>query len=150
MPPLEVYVIVSIMRVVLISLSVIAYELYKFINPTLHEQEKKTLTPFVLSFISLFVFGFVLGYFLVVSATMRALLLFTKLLGLPTMCEFTEFFWVAVGSLLMCGLAFTLPIYLVLLVRAGILKTQSLAKNRRYIYQPFLSGSPSSTPNQVS
>lgn len=132
--PLEVYVIVSVMLGVIISLPIISYELYKFINPALYEHERKTLTPFVLSFISLFAFGFILGYMFVVPMTVRALLLFTGLLGLPTIYEFTEFFRLIVGSLLLCGLIFTFPIYLVLLVKAGILSTKTLAKNRKYLY----------------
>lgn len=136
--PLEVYVIVSVMLGVMISLPVIAYELYKFINPALYEHERKTLTAFVLSFVSLFAFGFILGYLFVVPMTVRALLLFARLLGLPTIYEFTEFFWLIVGSLLLCGLIFTFPIYLVLLVKAGILSTKTLANNRKYLYPAII------------
>lgn len=136
--PLEVYVIVSIMLGVIISLPVIAYELYKFINPALYEHERTTLTPFVLAFVSLFVFGFVLGYLFVVPMTVKALLLFARLLDLPTIYQFTEFFWLIVGSLLLCGLIFTFPIYLVLLVKAGILSTKTLSKNRKYLYPGIL------------
>lgn len=136
--PLEVYMIVSVMLGVIISLPVISYELYKFINPALYQHEGKTITAFILSFISLFTFGFILGYLFVVPMTVQALLLFARLLGLPTIYEFSEFFWLVVGSLLVCGSIFTFPIYLVLLVKARILSTKTLAKNRKYLYPGIL------------
>ena len=37
-------------------------------------------------------------------------------------------------TLLLCGLIFTFPIYFVLLVKAGIITTEQIKKNRKYIY----------------
>lgn len=136
--PLEVYVIVSVMLGGIISLPVIAYELYMFVNPALYDREKKTLAPFVLSFVFLFVFGFTIGYLFVVPTTVSALLIFARLLRLPAIYEFTEFFWLVVGSLLLCGLIFTFPVYLVFLVKVGILSTQIMANNRRYLYPAII------------
>ncbi|MEE8631947.1 MAG: twin-arginine translocase subunit TatC [Candidatus Bathyarchaeia archaeon] len=132
--PLEVYVFVSLILGVIISLPVISYELYRFINPALYVHEKKAIYQFVASFFGLFVFGFVLGYFLILPASMRMLFLFTQLLDLPPIYEFATFFSLVGFTLLLCGLLFTFPTYIVLLVKAGIVKVNSLTKNRRYLY----------------
>ena len=132
--PLEVYVFVSLILGVIISLPVVSYELYKFINPALYSHEKKATFQFVLSFFGLFVFGFVLGYLYILPATMRMLFLFTQLLDLPPKYDFATFFSLVGFTLLLCGLLFTFPTYIVLLVKAGILKISSLTKNRRYLY----------------
>lgn len=136
--PLEVYVFISIILGVLISMPVIAYELYKFINPALHKHERKTALQFVGAFVGLFVFGFMLGFFFIVPMTIRMLFLFSKLLNLPPIYDFADFYSVVGFSLLLCGLIFTFPLYIVLLVKVGILKTQSITKNRRYLYGGFI------------
>lgn len=136
--PLEVYVFVSIILGVIISLPVISYELYKFINPALYSHEKKAVLQFVVSFFGLFIFGFVLGYLYVVPATMRMLFMFSNLLNLPPKYDFAAFFSLIGFTLLLCGLIFTFPTYIVLLVKANILKTESLTKNRKYLYGVLL------------
>jgi sec-independent protein translocase protein TatC len=132
--PLEVYFYVSLMLGVLLSLPVIAYELYKFINPALYEHEKRLLWWFAVSFVFLFTLGFLIGYVLVIPLTLRTLLLLIEPLGLIPRYELTSFFSLVVGGLLVSGLVFTFPTYFILLVKAGVLSTQHITRNRKYIY----------------
>lgn len=132
--PLEVYIYVSIMLGVVISSPVIMYELYKFLNPALHQHERKLIYPFVISFTCLFIFGFTLGYMVVVPATVKGMVLFVKLLGLTPIYAFSDFFSMVMMTLLLCGFIFTFPIYVVLLVKAEIITTAQIKKNRKYIY----------------
>ncbi len=132
--PLEVYVFVSVILGVVISLPVISYELYKFINPALYKHEKKAALQFVISYFGLFIFGFVLGYLYVLPATMRMLFLFSSLLDLPPTYDFAAFFSLVGFALFLCGLIFTFPTYIVLLVKAGILETKYVTRNRKYLY----------------
>lgn len=132
--PLEVYVFVSLILGVIISTPVISYELYKFINPALYKHERKAILQFILSFVGLFAFGFIFGYLYIVPLSMRMLFLFSDLLSLPPRYAFSEFFSLVGFALLACGLILTLPAFLVLLVKAGILKTKSLTGNRKYLY----------------
>jgi sec-independent protein translocase protein TatC len=136
--PLQVYVYVSLVIGVVISSPVIAYELRKFINPALHEHERKDFVPFVASFTSLFIFGFFLGYFLVMPVTVRVLLLSAEPFGLSPKYGFAQFFSLVAGGLLACGFVMTFPIYLILLTKAGIIKTEQYKKNRKYIYGALL------------
>jgi len=132
--PLQVYIYVSMMLGVLISTPVIMYELYKFINPALHQHERKLIYPYVVAFTSLFIFGFTLGYVIIIPATVRAMVMFTKILGLPPVYGFSDFFSVVMMTLLLTGFIFTFPIYVVLLVQAGVISTEQIKKNRKYIY----------------
>jgi len=132
--PLEVYIYVSLMLGVVISSPIIMYELYKFFNPALRQHERKLVYPFIISFTCLFIFGFTLGYIVVVPATVRAMVLFANLLGLTPTYGFSDFFSVTMLTLLLCGFIFTFPPYLVLLVKAGIITTEQIKKNRKYIY----------------
>jgi len=132
--PLEVYMYVSLMLGVVISSPIIMYELYKFANPALHQPERKLIYPFVISFTCLFIFGFTLGYIVVVPATVKAMVLFANLLGLTPTYSFSDFFSLVMMTLLLCGFIFTFPTYIVLLVKAGIITTEQIKKNRKYIY----------------
>jgi len=132
--PLEVYLFVSLGLAVVISSPVIMYQLYKFIKPAMRQHERRLVYPFVISFTGLFLFGVTLGYLVVVPATIRAMILFTKLLGLTPTYAFSEFFSVVMATLILCGFVFTFPIYVVLLVKVEIISTEQIKKNRKYIY----------------
>mgnify|MGYP000739973165 CR=1 FL=1 len=132
--PLEVYLFVSLGLAVVISSPVIMYQLYKFINPALHQHERRLIYPFVISFTGLFLFGVTLGYLVVVPATMRAMIMFTQLLGLTPTYAFSEFFSVVITTLILCGFIFTFPIYVVLLIKVGIVSTEQIKKSRKFIY----------------
>jgi len=132
--PLEVFVFVSLILGVVISTPVISYEIYKFLNPALYKHERKMVLQFVASFVALFAGGFVFGYFYVVPLSLRTIFMFSNILELPPTYAFSEFFSLVGFALLACGLVFTLPTFLVLLVKAGFLKTKSLTGNRKYLY----------------
>ena len=132
--PLEVFVFVSLILGIVISTPIISYEAYKFLNPALYKHEKKAIFQFIVSFVGLFAFGFIFGYFYVVPLSMRTIFIFSDMLDLPATYAFSEFFSLVGFALLACGLVFTLPTFLVLLVKAGLLKTESLSGNRKYLY----------------
>ncbi len=50
------------------------------------------------------------------------------------MLSVVDFYGVVFAIILMTGLIFTFPVFLVLLVRFGIISVQVVTKNRRYIY----------------
>jgi len=132
--PLEVFFFVALILGVVISTPVISYEIYKFLNPALYKQERNIVLQFVASFVGLFAGGFIFGYFYVVPLSIRTIFIFSDMLDLPPTYAFSEFFSLIGFALLACGLLFTLPTFLVLLVKAGILKTKSLTGNRKYLY----------------
>lgn len=132
--PLEVYLFVSIILGVIISSPVIMYQIYKFINPALRQHERNLIYPFVTAFTGLFIFGFALGYLVIVPATVRAMVLFAELLGLPPVYAFSEFFSIVMMTLLLSSFIFTFPVYVVLLVQAAIITTEQIKKSRKYIY----------------
>ena len=132
--PLVVYVQISFILGFIISLPVLSNELYKFFQPALYEREKKSLFIFSTSFILLFAFGLITGYFFVVPITMRSLFWFSDLLYLTPKYEFSAFFSLVGITLLLCGLLFTFPLFIIFLVKIGLIGTEWISKNRKYIY----------------
>jgi len=132
--PLEVYVYVSLVLGAILSLPFIAYNVHEFINPAFHEHERKAVTPFIVSFTGLFLFGVFVGYVLVMPATVHVLLLTAQPFGLAPRYEFAQFFSLVAGGLFVCGFVMTFPVFLVLLVKVGLLETKQFKANRKYIY----------------
>lgn len=132
--PLEVYFFVSLVLGAAIGLPVVSYELYKFFLPALHQHEKRFALQFIASFAALFAFGLLLGYLYVVPLTFRTMIWFTQLQNLTPVYDFSEFFSLVGTILLICGLIFTFPTFIYLLVKANILRTEQITKNRKYVY----------------
>lgn len=132
--PLEVYLFTSLILGVMFSSPVIAYELYKFINPALRKREKKAVFKFVAPFVGLYLAGSTVGYFLIAPIMMRTLMAFASLLGLPPIYEFADFYSLVGGTLFISGLIFTFPVFLIALVKARFITTGFIKRNRKYIY----------------
>ena len=132
--PLEVYFFISVVLGATISLPIASYELYKFFSPALYEREKRFALEFTVPFIGLFTFGLIFGYLFILPVSFQTMLSFSNLMSLSPTYNFVEFFSMVGMMLLMSGLLFTFPIYIYVLVRAGILRTEQLTKNRKYLY----------------
>lgn len=133
--PITVYMMISVILGVIVSLPIISYELYKFFNPALYPGERKFLYSFIISFVTLFTLGVVIAYKVIVPVTFWVLWLpiFTGgvTINIISILEFmTTVFWMCLAT----GLMFIIPIIFVLLVRQGIIGSDFLAKRRKFIY----------------
>ncbi len=132
--PFTTYMYVSLFLGLTISSPIIIYEIYKFVNPALYDNERRLVFLFVGSFSVLFFFGVAMGYVLLVPITFRMLLGITYMLGMSPRYEFSSFFGIVLGGTLMTGIFFTFPVFFLTLVRAGILKTSMVSGARKLIY----------------
>lgn len=115
----------------------IANELWRFVAPGLYRREQKALLPFLLATPILFTCGAAMAYYMVMPAAFRFFLGFQQLGGsdginreaLPAMGEYLD---LVMSLILAFGIAFLLPVLLMLLERAGIITRQNLKAGRRY------------------
>ncbi|HET9894816.1 MAG TPA: twin-arginine translocase subunit TatC [Streptosporangiaceae bacterium] len=107
------------------------YQLWAFVAPGLHRRERRWTYFFAGSAIPLFALGGVLAYF-AMSKGLRFLL---SLLPADTaaLINVNSYLGYAVAMLLIFGLAFELPLVMVLLNVAGVLTHERFAKWRRMI-----------------
>jgi len=136
--PIELYLIGSFVLAVLINIPIIGYEVYRYVNPALFEHEKQAVGPFVVSFTVLFAIGATFGYFLLAPFTMYAMIPFFTAVGAAPMISANDFYGVVFAIVLMSGITFTFPVFLVLLVRLKIMSITVVTKNRKYIYAALL------------
>lgn len=132
--PLEIYLIASAILGTAASAPVIAYEVYRYVDPALYPEERKAVYPFVISFTLLFLIGVVFGYKVLAPFMLWAMLPFFRLTNSLPIINVMDFYNLVFITVLVTGFSFTMPVFFVLLVRFGIIKTSYVTTRRRYIY----------------
>ncbi len=121
----------SIFSGLLLATPVIGYQLWGFFSPALHKHEKRVIVPTLFGMVFLFLCGVALCYFAVMPFTLKFFDSFEST-SLRPMIEATEYFDFAFSMMLAFGLAFELPIAILLLSALGIIKPEFLSKYRRH------------------
>ncbi len=121
----------SIFSGLLLATPVIGYQLWGFFSPALHKHEKRVIVPTLFGMVFLFLCGVALCYFAVMPFTLKFFDSFESA-SLRPMIEATEYFDFAFSMMLAFGLAFELPIAILLLSALGIVKPEFLSKYRRH------------------
>ena len=126
---------IALFAALMISFPVIANQLWQFVAPGLYRKEKRALLPFLLATPVLFVSGASMAYFVAVPAALHFLLSFQGNLGgveqqaLTSVASYLDFI---MQFLFGFGIAFLMPVLLMLLERAGIVTLQQLVRAQRY------------------
>ena len=121
----------SIISGILLATPVIGYQLWGFFSPALHAHEKRVIVPTLMGMVLLFLSGVALCYFVVMPFTLKFFHGFESQ-SLTPMIEATEYFDFAFSMMLAFGLAFELPIAILLLSALGIIDPKTLTKYRRH------------------
>ncbi|MGQ9680871.1 MAG: twin-arginine translocase subunit TatC [Candidatus Bathyarchaeia archaeon] len=129
-----IFVIVGLVIGILVSLPVIAYEIYQFISPALYPHEREALFKFVGAFSALFIVGVVYAYFLLLPITFNVLLRFVYQTGAVPLFSILDFFNIIAVGLIGSGLFYTLPLVIYITVKMGIIDVQTLRGNRRKVF----------------
>ncbi len=132
--PLEIFLIGSFVLGVAASTPIIAYEVYKYADPALYPEERSAIFPFIASFTGLFLIGAVFGYKVLAPFMLWAMVPFFNIAGATPFIYAMDFYQLVFMTTLATGFTFTMPVFFVLLVKFGILKTSYITTRRRYIY----------------
>jgi sec-independent protein translocase protein TatC len=106
------------------------YHVWKFVSPGLYKNERKYAVAFIVTGTALFMLGVLFVYYLVFGAAFEYLFSIGGNVDKPmiTIEEYLGFF---VLMTLMFGVAFELPLVLVILAMMGLFDATFLKKNRR-------------------
>lgn len=119
----------------MIAFPVLATQIWRFVAPGLYKNEKRAFLPFLLMTPVLFTAGAALAYYIAIPIALRFLLGFTGDVGgvtqeaMPGVGNYLDF---VTKFILGFGIAFLLPVLLMLLEAAGIVTRTQLTRMRRY------------------
>ncbi len=126
---------VAFFSAIMLAFPVLATQIWRFVAPGLYANEKRAFLPFLLLTPVLFGMGTALSYYVAMPIALEFLLSFEGTVGgveqeaLPAIGNYLNF---VTKFLFGFGVAFLLPILLMLLERAGIVTRQQLKSGRRY------------------
>lgn len=145
--PLEIIVVGAAVFGFATSVPVLAYEIYKFIDPAIRPSERQSLYPFVAAFSVLFVGGALFAFFVLLPFVFIFSLSFYGFVGFSPYVYADDFYNLIFFILVATGLAFTVPVIFVLLVKLHVVGTSALRKNRKYVWAVTLIGTALASPD---
>jgi sec-independent protein translocase protein TatC len=107
------------------------YQLWAFVVPGLHPQERRWTRIFAAVAGPIFFLGVATGYY-VLPKGLEVLIGFTPD-GLENLVEFGEYFSFFTRMLLVFGVAFELPLFVIMLNLAGVVSGRAIARYRPWI-----------------
>jgi sec-independent protein translocase protein TatC len=131
MDALNLYLQASLLAGAIIASPFILYQVWLFIAPGLYKRERRFVVPFMLATVGLFLTGAAFGYFWVLPAAIKILVVdfghnFTPMISIE---DYTSFF---LSVILGLGISFELPILIFFLALFGIVSPRFLWNNIRY------------------
>lgn len=120
-----------------LAFPVIAFQIWRFVAPGLYASERRAFWPFLVATPALFVAGASMAYYVVFPLAWKFFLSFEAPGGeggLPIRLEarVSEYLSLSMTLIFSFGLAFQLPVLLVLLVRVRLLSAAQLVSFRRF------------------
>ena len=145
---------VAFFAALMVSFPIIANQLWQFIAPGLYAKEKRAFAPFLLLTPFLFLLGGALAYYVAMPVALHFLLSYEGNIAgvhqeaLPGVGNYLSF---VTRFIFGFGVAFLLPVLLMLLERAGLVTRLQLKSGRRYaIVVAFIIAAVLTPPDVVS
>jgi sec-independent protein translocase protein TatC len=128
MAPLKLSLFIALF----LSMPYVLFQAWAFVAPGLYKQEKNFAVPLVVSSIVLFYAGAAFAHF-VVFPLMFAFLTSAAPLGVQVMTDMANYLDFVLLLYFAFGTAFEIPVATVLLAATGMVRIETLAKNRGYV-----------------
>lgn len=128
MAPLKLSLFVA----VFLAMPYVLYQVWAFVAPGLYKREKRFAIPLVVSSIVLFYAGVAFAYY-VVFPLMFAFLTATAPTGVQVLPDITNYLDLVLLLFFAFGVAFETPVATVLLAATGLVRIETMTKNRGYV-----------------
>jgi sec-independent protein translocase protein TatC len=148
--PILVPLKITLMAAFLVALPVVLYQVWAFVAPGLYSHEKKMVLPLVVSSTILFFIGVAFCYFLVIPGMSKFIQAFapTAITAAP---DIEQYFGFVLTLFMVFGIAFEVPIAVIVLARIGVVKIEQLKAWRGYfIVAAFVIAAVVTPPDVIS
>ena len=123
---------IAFMAAFLAVLPYVLYQAWAFVAPGLYAHEKKLVLPLVVSSTLLFLLGMAFCYFIVFGRVFAFIARFAPK-SISVAPDIEAYFNFVLGMFLAFGLAFEVPVVVVVLVLAGLVSVEQLREWRGYV-----------------
>lgn len=115
-----------------LAMPVVLYQVWAFLAPGLYDNEKSLVAPLIISSVILFYAGIAFAYFLVFPLVFG---FFTSIApeGVTVMTDIASYLNFVLKIFMAFGIAFEIPVAIILLIKTGLVDAQTLAKKRPYV-----------------
>ena len=148
--PILVPLKITLMAAFLIALPVVLYQVWGFVAPGLYSHEKKMVLPLVVSSTLLFLLGVAFCYFLVIPGMSKFIQAFapTAITAAP---DIEQYFGFVLTLFFVFGIAFEVPVAVIVLARIGVVTIEQLRRFRGYfIVGAFIVAAVVTPPDVIS
>lgn len=129
--PFMVPLKITLMGGLLLALPYVLYQVWAFVAPGLYSHEKRFVLPLVVSSTVLFFAGVAFCYFLVLPAMSKFIVAFAPS-SIQVAPDIEQYFGTVLTLFLVFGIAFEVPIAVVVLASLGIVSVEKLKEWRGY------------------
>ena len=148
--PILVPLKITLMAAFMVALPVVLYQVWAFVAPGLYSHEKRLVLPLVVSSTLLFVAGVAFCYFLVIPGMSKFIQAFAPA-SITAAPDIEQYFGFVLTLFLVFGIAFEVPIAVIVLARMGIVTIDQLKKWRGYfVVSAFIVAAVVTPPDVIS
>ncbi len=148
--PILVPLKITLAAAFMLALPVVLYQLWAFVAPGLYSHEKKLVLPLVVTSTVLFLAGVAFCYFLVIPGMSQFIQLFAPK-SITAAPDIEQYFGFVLTLFFVFGLAFEVPVAVIVLVRVGMVTVEQLRSVRGYfIVGSFIVAAVVTPPDVIS
>ncbi len=123
---------VALMAAFLLTLPYTLYQVWAFVAPGLYVHEKRLFLPLVIASSILFFLGMSFAYFAVLPLVFEFIIYFAPE-GVAVMTDIGEYLSFVLSMFLAFGITFEVPVFVLVLIRAGIVSIEKMRAMRHYV-----------------
>ena len=146
----QMHLWVSLVAGVIISFPYVFWEIWRFIQPGLHESERKNSRGVILFTTILFLLGVLFGYYVIVPLSVQFLATYTVSSEIFNRIDLTSYISMVSSVTLATGILFQLPIAVYFLSKLGVVTPDLLKTYRRHAIVGILLLSAIITPPDIA
>lgn len=123
----------ALLTAVLLSLPWVLYQAWAFVSPGLYAHEKRFAGPLIVLSVIFLVLGIAFAYFFVLPVAYKFFFSFAEKTGADVMQDLQRYWDFTLSIFFGFGLAFEVPVVVMLMLKLGIVSVEGLREARRYV-----------------